>query len=148
MDGVAELSCFGEYKGVDARCRPDWIDLKRGFMVDLKTTQDASPENFNKSIYNFGYHRQAAFYLSLFKEVTGIHLEGYGIIAVENKPPYAVCSHQLHTDFLDIGQREVDVCIGRYRLATKEKKFTSYETGFHLQVPRPYMFHEDMGEGF
>lgn len=140
-EGVAETSIFGEMKGVDARCRPDWWAKKRNFLIDLKTTQDASPEKFPDHIYNFGYHRQAAFYMDLFKEVTGIQLDGYGIIAVETKPPYAVCSHQMHRDFLDIGREEYEIAIARYRLAIKEKKYSAYETGFHLAVPKPWMFY-------
>lgn len=147
-EGMPELSVFTEMNGVMCRCRPDWIDIDRGFMVDLKTTQDASKEKFVDHIYNFGYHRQAAFYLDVFYEATGIRLQGYGIIALEKEPPYAVCSHQLHTDFLGIGREEYKKAFARYKMAVKEEKLEGYETGFHTAVPKPWMYYrtEDNNE--
>lgn len=51
--------------GVMCRCRPDWLkelpDLT--VAVDLKTTKDASPDAASKTIGDYGYHQQAAFYL-------------------------------------------------------------------------------------
>lgn len=44
---------------VDLICSGDWGTV----VMDLKTTADASIDSFSKSIFNFGYHMQAAWYL-------------------------------------------------------------------------------------
>lgn len=60
--GTAELSVYWKDKetGVLCRCRPDfWTG---NILVDLKSTDDASPDGFKRSIAKFGYDTQDAFY--------------------------------------------------------------------------------------
>ncbi len=61
--GKAEQSVYwiDAATGELCRCRPDfWTD--DGIIVDVKTTEDASPEGFARSIANYGYDVQDAFY--------------------------------------------------------------------------------------
>lgn len=62
--GVAERSVYWRdpVTGLLCRCRPDhW--RADGIIVDVKTTEDASPEAFARSIANWRYHVQHAYYL-------------------------------------------------------------------------------------
>lgn len=71
-DGVAERSIFFRYsKSLVVRIRPDWLTETHGktFMIDLKSTADAS--KFEKSIDDFRYHVQDAFYSYVFERATG-----------------------------------------------------------------------------
>ena len=53
-DGLAELSYFWDDLGlVKGKCRPDWIDKHGEIVIDVKTTIDASPKGFQKSISNW-----------------------------------------------------------------------------------------------
>lgn len=52
------------------------------FVVDVKTTLDASPEAFMKTAYNMGYHEQAAAYKLLF------NVERFYWVAVEKNNPH------------------------------------------------------------
>lgn len=56
----------------------------QNFVVDLKTTLDASPEGFMKTAYNMGYHEQAAAYKALFAK------SRFYWIAVEKNNPFNV----------------------------------------------------------
>lgn len=62
MAGKAEQSVYwtDAETGELCRCRPDW--WAGDFCVDLKSTDDASPEGFRKSIANYAYDVQDAFY--------------------------------------------------------------------------------------
>lgn len=62
--GVAEHSVYWRdpATGLLCRCRPDFWRAD-GIVVDLKTTTDASPEGFARSIAGWRYHVQAPFYL-------------------------------------------------------------------------------------
>jgi hypothetical protein len=60
------------------------------YLVDLKSTIDASPEHMAKAIHNFGYARQAAHYLSPFDD-----RDRFLIIACEKKPPFAVAVYEV-----------------------------------------------------
>lgn len=70
------------------KCRADRITDK-GLLIDLKTTQDASASAFSKSVANFNYHIQAAFYLHVVEMATGTRPKGFAFVAVEKTPPYA-----------------------------------------------------------
>ena len=73
--------------GLRCKCRPDWYN--GATIVDLKTTTDASPAGFAKSVVNFRYHVQAQHYLA------GTFAERFIFIAVEKTYPYAVGVYEL-----------------------------------------------------
>jgi hypothetical protein len=50
--------------GLQCKCRPDWISEDGGILVDLKTTEDASPREFQRSIAKWRYHVQAGWYMA------------------------------------------------------------------------------------
>jgi hypothetical protein len=80
-DGAAvELEC---------KARVDlWQDAMRFFM-DLKSTADASPEGFARSVTDYRYHVQHAHYGEGAK-ACGIDLRAFLFLAIESEPPY-VC---------------------------------------------------------
>jgi len=69
-----EHSGFWKFKSVLCKCRPDYLLIKnnQAFVIDIKTTTDCSPEKIARSIADWSYHRQAAFYVDGIKEITGI----------------------------------------------------------------------------
>lgn len=88
--GKAEQSFWWDdiATGLRCKCRPDWFD---GFtVVDLKTTTDASPKGFARSIAGFSYHVQASHYLAGLPDA-----KQFIFIAVETTAPYAVAVYQL-----------------------------------------------------
>lgn len=95
--GIAEGSCFwyDEQSGELCRCRPDKYRQDLGIIVDLKTTDDASPAGFARSIWKYAYHRQAALYMDGVSESTGDIIKGFVFVAVEKAAPYAVGVYRL-----------------------------------------------------
>lgn len=97
-DGQTEVSMFWEDDdtGLQCKCRPDiWLGR---VIVDLKTTEDASPEGFSRSIQAYGYGIQAAHYLA------GSGADAFIFVAVEKKAPYAVAVYQLDALSLEISE--------------------------------------------
>lgn len=105
QNGRAEVSIFwqDEETGEACRCRPDYWN-QHNIIVDLKTTQDASPQGFAKSIANYRYHVQAAFYMQGVYAVTGKYPKGFVFIAIEKEPPYAVGVYALDENALALGR--------------------------------------------
>ena len=96
--GKAEQSFWWDdaTTGLRCKCRPDWYYGTT--VVDLKTTTDASPSGFARSIATFRYHVQASHYL------TGLHgAERFVFIAVEKTAPYAVAVYELDAAALAAG---------------------------------------------
>jgi len=100
--GVAEETFLYELDGVKCKCRPDFITVD-DIIVDLKTTADASPDDFTRSITTFRYHVQNAFYVDGVKAVTDKELK-FCFIAVEKTEPYDVAVYYLNSQAVDKGR--------------------------------------------
>lgn len=59
-EGQAEMSVFQEFDGLKLKVRPDWINVEKGYIVDVKTTSDF--KTFETSILNYNYHVQEQLY--------------------------------------------------------------------------------------
>lgn len=111
--GHAEQSYFwtDADTGIECKCRPDY--LRSSVAVDLKTTNDASPEGFIKSAYNYRYHVQAWWYLHGL-QANGIDVRDFVFIAVEKEPPFAVCLYAADDLMLQLGEREAKANLHTY----------------------------------
>ena len=113
--GEAELSAYWVDPETDLhlRCRPDWWRAD-GIVVDLKTTEDASREAFERSVLNYRYHVQAAFYLDGLAHAIDQSPDPLPVptprefvfLCVEKKPPHAVAVYRLDSETLELGRRE------------------------------------------
>jgi len=120
-----ELSFFGEIEGVKVRCRPDILREGR-LLADLKTTDDASFRGFQKSVANFKYARQAAFYADVVSQVTGETYDTFTFIAVEKHPPYAVQVFALDEASMERGREEYKRGLALYRECLLTNKWPGY----------------------
>jgi hypothetical protein len=115
--GKAEQSFWWDdtTTGLRCKCRPDWYYGTT--VIDLKTTTDASPSGFARSIATFRYHVQASHYL------TGLHgAKRFVFIAVEKTAPYAVAVYELDAAAMAAGDelRQRDMRVIADCQATKE----------------------------
>lgn len=138
LDGAqTELSLFwsdGQYR-VPCKCRFDGVNHGGG--IDLKTTTDASPEAFARSIASFQYHVQAAHYLSGAEHVLDETPAFFAFIAVESEPPHAVACYVLEPNGILAGQRLMAEALARYRDALAAGSWRAYpDTIETLQLPR------------
>ena len=96
LNGIqTEVSCFDNWMGVKVKARID--GLGKDYIIDVKTTQDASPIAFAKSCAQFRYHVQAAWY----RQITGI--QRFVFIAVEKEAPYGVACYELDEQAINLG---------------------------------------------
>ncbi len=105
VGGVPELSYFwtDPDTGIECKTRPDYR-RNNGVLVDIKTTGDASLEEFSRSVLNYGYHVSAAHYLNGVSRVLGQTFERFLIIAVEKAAPYGVQVFEVDFGTLEKGQ--------------------------------------------
>ena len=120
-----------EATGISCKSKIDALPGADGYLVDLKSTIDASPQHMEKAIYNFGYHRQAGHYLSPFET-----RDQFYMVCCEKKPPFAVCVYLVGNEAVRQGQREVQAllqqwadCIDQYGL---EGEWPGYEEVVHM----------------
>ncbi|SUA58231.1 PD-(D/E)XK nuclease-like domain-containing protein [Oligella urethralis] len=122
-----ELSIFAKdpETGVTVRIRPD-ILTACGSIVDLKKTQDARPREFSKSIYNYRYHVQVAFYLDVYKWVTGDECQSFRFLAVEEKRPYSSMVYMLDDLAIDEGRKLYREALNVYADCLEKNQWPSY----------------------
>jgi hypothetical protein len=101
---ATELSLFWECETTGVACKARLDSTKRGVVVDLKSTEDASPEAFTKAIINYGYDSQCAHYWDGYAATHGQEPAGYFWIVVEKSAPYAVAVYSAGEDVLARGR--------------------------------------------
>ena len=140
IDGATiEHSVFAELDGVRVKCRPDGWNVENGVLFDLKSTEDASPEGFARTVAKYRYHVQDAFYRHVIASATNCDADDLSFIfvAVEKKPPFAVALYQL--DELAALQGWVDARedLRKYRYAEATDKWNGYSPRIEtLSLPR------------
>jgi exodeoxyribonuclease VIII len=95
-DPITGLACKG---------RADLWHPRLGIILDLKTTQDASPGEFGKSAGRMGYYRQAAFYVDGMYAALGlIERPKFVLAAIEKTPPFGVMVYALDEKAMAAGR--------------------------------------------
>ena len=138
-DAIIERPITFTIEGTPCRAKLDWLSVPAKIILDVKTTQDASPEGFAKSVATFGYHRQAAMYSHGCYEVFGFHPR-FVFACVEKKPPYSVACYELKLPDLQMGMSEILTLVDDYerRKAVNNWK-PSWSSGVvPLSLPRWY----------
>jgi len=110
---------YGNYK---LKGRVDAIGEINGekAIIDLKTCESAEPAIFSKSVANYMYHLQNAWY----SEITGITL--FYFIAQEKEPPYAWRVYTLDEGSIEQGKKLMREAISIYQLCSASNQWPSY----------------------
>ena len=115
--------------GVDCKGRIDLLLDGKGrqkpMIVDLKTTLDASPEGFARSVAKYGYHVQAAFYKDGMKHGENRNC-AFAIIAVEKAEPYAVGVYVLDDTAISQGRKDYEKVLTSWKTAVQSDVYPSY----------------------
>lgn len=128
--GVSEVSLFTKCPetGVNVRVRFDRL-TEDGYVIDLKSTKSASPEEFSKSIYQYRYHVQDAIYSDAYRWATGEPLKGFIFIAVENDTPHVTMVYELDDFSKSIGRSEYKKNLATYAECMESGSWPAYQTG-------------------
>jgi exodeoxyribonuclease VIII len=89
--------------GIECKCRPDWLTDDGSIVVDLKTTRDASPRGFRRSIGDYRYHVQAGWYMHGVQAATGKRPDQFIFVCVETTAPYAVAVYAADAEMIERG---------------------------------------------
>jgi hypothetical protein len=126
--GHAESSIFATdpVTGVRCRIRPDWL-TPHGVCLDLKTTADASPVGFGKSVANYRYHVQQAFYADVYEWATGDRLADFAFLAVESDLPHSVAVYRLPTDVVQYARKVYRRDLNLYAECLERDEWPGYD---------------------
>lgn len=122
-DGKAEQTLYWNEPNHDVLCkaRIDYL-RKDGIAVDLKTTLDASPQSFRKTLANYSYDVQAAHYLAGLNNCLGETFKDFLFVAVEKEPPFGVAVYRIDDASVEAGEEIRQRLLKRYVDFMKDTK--------------------------
>lgn len=113
--GIAEVSIRAIHPvyGFLMKCRPDYIILDKGIVVDLKTFTDLDTPNLEKQVAKQKYHWQSIFYLKVIEYALGIktNMFAHVFIDTESKSARTVV---LDDAALDKALSEIEPLLAKY----------------------------------
>jgi hypothetical protein len=123
--------------GVPVRARFDYLPYPRtprAIALELKTTDDASPEAFVKSVIEYGYDLSQEWYRDTYLWATGEEVE-FAFMVVEKRPPYLVAHYQLPEHFAAMGSRKAIEARARFAEYTESGHWPGYSPDIEFLDP-------------
>lgn len=115
------------------------------WVVDLKSTRDASPGAFAAAVARYSYHAQAAHYLAGLDAISK-HKRRFAWIAVEKEAPYATAVYEPDEATLLAGEALVERWLDQYAAAKESGEWPGYSGEVQsLTVPRWALKEGDLG---
>lgn len=136
--------------GIQCRARLDIVPpMESGVLIDIKTTEDASPDEVARSIFNNDYHLQAAHYLEAANKASGgQHYTDFIFAFVERNPPFACALYVLDPSALGRGQAMRTTALIALKEAIETKNFGGYSDKIAtIDLPR-YAYQKTVSEDF
>lgn len=127
VKGENEVSIYWKdwKRQVKLKTRPDRVTENK-IIVDVKTSADASPEAFNRSIAKFGYHIQAAMQVDGVQSFYRKKVPYYFYVVIETKPPYAYAVYKLDKDAIWQGRNTYKMLLDVYKECQEKDEWPSY----------------------
>lgn len=137
-----ELSMYAEPSadtfGLPIKGRLDRLEkTDEGWLIlDLKTTDDASPSTFQKKAFSMGYHIQAAFYTDLVKKVLETDNVEFMFCAMERRRPHGIALYRAGDDMLELGRSQYKEALRTLAYCKEKDSFPGYDAEIQeLQLP-------------
>lgn len=105
-----------------ARCKAKIDGVSDGVIVDLKTSSNPYPVPFQKSLADFGYYRQAAWYQAGIEAVTGERLP-FVFVVIGKSFPHEVFVYQVNEEDLALGRDHCDRVVGKILRSTEQRNW-------------------------
>ncbi|WP_228368211.1 PD-(D/E)XK nuclease-like domain-containing protein, partial [Klebsiella pneumoniae] len=148
---VTEHSAYAQdpETGELRRVRPDLWRFD-GIVGDVKTTDDASPEGFARSIATWGYDVQHPYYLDTLNLALQQQVDcsvkhptsarQFVFLVVEKKPPHAVAVYVLDAASVDLGRAKYRASLNTYAECKRTGVWPGYGDKVQtISLPQWYM---------
>lgn len=131
-----------EETGIQCRVRPDAI-TDDGYVVDLKTTRNASREQFMRSIANYRYDISAGLYTHAFERVFKQPPKGYVFIAIESDAPYSVAVYIADASVVEVGLAAARRGLKAWKACVEADRWPGYQDDVAENISLPHWMIQD-----
>ena len=108
------------------KMRLDWLSVEKNMIIDYKTTDIASPEQWMKSIAQNGYDMQAALYTKGVEVLTG-KAPDFVFAVQEVKAPYSMYFIGMNPQYLEFGQSRNNRALAMWENCVRINQWPSYD---------------------
>lgn len=130
--------------GMMLKCKADRIQTIGGktYLVDVKTCSrrygGAGPQGFAKSVANFKYHWQAAFYTDLFTNSNDWGpIENFLFVVVEKEAPHAVAVYECSDQMMEAGRVQYREALLEFQKCQELDEWPGFDKNIQsLELPR------------
>jgi exodeoxyribonuclease VIII len=130
--GLAERAIFAKdpVTGILCKCKPDYLTKVRDYkvMIEVKSTEDARPDAFTRTAYNFGYFQAAAWYTSLMDWAGLGAPDLYLIVVYERDPPHGIKIYEVPPEAMEFGERRYRQALDLYAYCKDMGEWPNYDT--------------------
>lgn len=142
--GESEVTGIWQEGPTWLRCRFDRITKDRKVIMDYKTTEDASPDGFQRQMLRMGYHIQEAFYRRAVRQIDGIEAN-FAFLAQSTEPPHECTLHGCDPALQEIADADVEQAIQMWTHCVKTSDWPSYDKRIHWAMPSTWLMqkHEE-----
>ncbi len=139
LRGLPEKEFFGELAGEKIKSKLDLINPDKGYILDLKTTQNAEPHAFVVECEKRQYFQQAWLYTELARQ-NGQKINKFFFLNIEKEPPYSMSIVEVSKVQFDIGYEQFNHNLAMYKRAKSDPfrdfdKFPDGQKHFQYLLP-------------
>ena len=146
LKGKSEQSffCTDPETGLELKARPDFLMDDLSLIIDLKSTVDASPKGFQRSVANYRYFVQASHYLDVIEGATGTRPQAFLFVAVEKTRPFSTAVYMADQAMIDLGKQQAREDLNNIAQWIADNKFPGYsERVEEISLPKWMLPKED-----
>jgi exodeoxyribonuclease VIII len=132
----SEAMFLSEDSGVPLKCSIDMI-AEDGFIYDLKTTDEATPRAFLRTVLQFKYHLQAYVYSTIYERERAIRPKGFRFIVVEKEPPFEAAIFQLGPELNTDAVFLYEQCLKTFKSCQAMDSWPGYPTEVQMVDLQP-----------
>ena len=128
-----ELYWKDEITNIDCKAKLDYFiepcsQFPNGFIIDLKTTINAKPDEFANSLFKFGYYNQQAHYCEGVRNIYKTsNYPDFMFIPVEKTAPYECSIFLLYEKMLETGLKENRKLLALYKQCIETDNWYGYD---------------------
>jgi len=128
-----------EESGMLCKCRPDLYRSDLGIMLDLKSTIDAGFDPFARSVVNYGYHAQEAWYSDGYRAL-GQNVEGFVFLALEKTKPFCHAIYELPPSIVEEGRVIMSRALTTYAQCKAVDRWPGHRAGVTELKFKPWAY--------
>lgn len=145
-----DIKRFIGFSARQVYCTAEWHDVETDLMIplkvlidlvpdgnhadyalclgDFKTARDAKLRSWQRQVFDFGYHVQAALYLDVFNAATGSNRNDFRHIVQENVAPYQTAKRIIDREFIQLGRMSYQCALSAYAQCLKTDCWPDYDS--------------------